>query len=136
MAGGHGGRREGAGRPPGVAWKTATRGLRAEARAKLAEIVGSDLDPLTFVCQLATDADQDPGLRLSAAAIALPYLHPRLSAMASVTARLPDGGDPREVVATVLERLERMRSPVAIEGSATELRTQSGHDSVEVTNNG
>jgi hypothetical protein len=136
MANGQGGKRAGAGRPRGVAWKSPTRGLRAEARAKLAEIVGSDLDPLTFVCQLATDADQDPGLRLSAAAIALPYLHPRLSAIASVTARLPDGGDPREVVATVLERLERMRSPAVIDGSATELRTQDGHVSVEVANNG
>lgn len=136
MAGGHGGKREGAGRPAGASWKTPTRALRAEARAKLAELVGSERDPLTFVCLLATDPEQDPKLRLSAAEIALPYLHPRLSAIASVTARVPDGGDPRDVVTSVLERLDRMRSTPRIESSAAELRTQSGHDVLELVENG
>lgn len=131
MAGGHGGKRAGAGRPSGSAWKSPTRFLRAEARAKLAEIVGSPSDPLNFVCLLATDPEQDPALRLSAAAIALPYLHPRLSAVASVSAKVADAADPRETVTTILQRLERMRSPAQIEASATRIRTQDGHETSE-----
>lgn len=123
MAGGHGGKREGSGRKAGAAWRPEARALRAEAREKLAAIVGSSRDPLEFVCALATDPEQDVALRLSAASIALPYLHPRLSAMASVTAKVPDGADPQAVLDTVLNRIARLAPPPTIDAECEPAET-------------
>ncbi len=108
-----GGKRVGAGRKPGV--PNGTRSLRKEAREKLARLVGSSSDPLQFVCELACDPTQDVELRLHAASTALPYLHPRLSAMASITSKLPDGADPQAVLETVLSRIARLAPTVTID---------------------
>lgn len=107
-----GGRRAGAGRKAGSGWHPESRTIRAEARAKIVALVGSSRDPLEFVCNLACDPEQDVELRLSAASIALPYLHPRLSAMATVTSKAPDGADPQQVLETVLQRIARLAPPV------------------------
>jgi hypothetical protein len=109
LAGGHGGKRAGAGCKAGVAHPA--RALRAEARAKLSQLVGSAADPLEFVCKLACDPAQTVDLRLEAARTALPYLHPRLSAMASVSATMPKGTDPAQLLETVLGRIARITAP-------------------------
>lgn len=74
-----GGRREGAGRPAGSAWKPAVRALRVETIQKMADIVGSDRDPLTVVVGWVLDETLDLQLRMSAAHVCLPYLYPKLS---------------------------------------------------------
>lgn len=112
---GVGGRRAGAGRKAGSGWHPESRTIRAAARDKIVQLVGSSADPLSFVCDLANDPSQDIELRLSAASIALPYLHPRLSAMASVSATVPKGSDPQQVLETVLGRIARL-APPTIEG--------------------
>ena len=89
-----GGRRNGAGRPAGTSWKSETKlirpkisALRAETVQKQAAIVGAETDPLTVVSNMVLDTTLDVGTRLSAAAVALPYLYPRLSA-SQVDARI------------------------------------------------
>jgi hypothetical protein len=110
LAGGHGGKRTGAGCKAGVAHPT--RALRAEARAKLSQLVGSAADPLEFVCKLACDPAQTVDLRLEAARTALPYLHPRLSAMASVSGTMPKGTDPAQLLENMLGRIARITSSI------------------------
>jgi hypothetical protein len=87
MAGGHGGRRAGAGRPSGSGWKPHVASLRVAAVEQMQEIVGSDRDPLAVVIAMACDMTLDKQTRLGAAAIALPYLYPRLAASGLVQMR-------------------------------------------------
>ena len=101
-----GGKRAGAGRKAGI--PLPSRSLRVEARAKLATLVGSSADPLQFVCELACEPEQTMEVRLEAAKPALPYLHPRLSALASVHTSVPSGADPQAVLETVLGRIARL----------------------------
>lgn len=81
---------------------------------KLAQLVGSSADPLQFVCETACNAELDVELRLHAASVALPYLHPRLSAMATVSSKMPEGADPQVVLETVLGRIARL-APATID---------------------
>ena len=66
-----GGKREGAGRPPGSASK-----LDAEARQRAAE---GGIMPLDYLLGVMRDEMQDPRTRLDAAKAAAPYCHARLS---------------------------------------------------------
>src|SRR5690242_3795066 len=80
MSGGHGGRRAGAGRPSGSGWKPAIIKMRAVSAEQKAQIIGSDRDPMRFLVDMVWDESVDLQTRLSASAIVVPYLHPRLSA--------------------------------------------------------
>jgi hypothetical protein len=73
----HGDSRRGAGRPKGSAMDPMCRSLRAATRARLLEIIESGSDPLSFLCDVVRDRSVDLGMRLCAAEIMLPYLHPR-----------------------------------------------------------
>jgi hypothetical protein len=55
------------------------RALRVETIQKMADIVGSDRDPLTVVVGWVLDETLDLQLRMSAAHVCLPYLVQRLS---------------------------------------------------------
>lgn len=66
-----GGRREGAGRPPGALNKRTS-----EIAAKCAE---QGVTPLEYLLAVMRDADADPARRLQAAVASAPYLHPRLA---------------------------------------------------------
>ncbi len=116
MAGG--GRRAGAGRPKGSGWKPKVAELRASAVAKMRAIVGSEQDPLEFVCSLAADPNQDVQLRLSAASIALPFLYPKLSASTVAATHTVTKIDHAEIVARLSAQIARLaESPATIEGT-------------------
>ena len=110
MANGHGGARPGSGRPSGVNWKNQTKSVlevRKQGRMKLAEVIGSPGDPLTFLCDLAASAETDIGIRLAAAIAAVPFLHPKLSAQSIAVAKV-DARDPQ----ALLDKLQAaLRAP-------------------------
>ena len=81
MAGGHGGRRRGAGRKP-LGGIPSTKVLRTEARSLLAELIGTDRDPLIIAITIASDESKPDALRLEAALGCCKFLHPILSASA------------------------------------------------------
>jgi hypothetical protein len=124
----HGGRRNGAGRPAGSGWKPETKiirpkitALRAETVAKQAAIIGGETDPLTVVSNMVLDPSLDVGTRLSAAAVCLPYLYPRLSASqidARVTTTKVDSAD---LLRRLDERLTRLAPPNTIDARVEEL---------------
>lgn len=68
-----GGKREGAGRPPGVANKASIE--RQE------EIAASGLTPLDYMISVMRNLTLDEAKRLDAAKAAAPYVHPRLAAI-------------------------------------------------------
>ena len=107
MAGGWGGRRINSGRPAGQT--VAGRETRAIARAALADIIGSDQDPLLVAIGIATDTSNPATLRLEAAAVACRYVHPTLSAAAiHHTSKPADGG---AAVQVLLDRLTALAPP-------------------------
>ena len=116
MAGGHGGRRLGAGRKPGGGLP-ATTTLRAQARATLAEIVGTARDPLFVALEIAADPQRDDRLRLEAALGACRYLHPTLSA-AQVDHRHHRAADAGEILARISERLGRLHDGRTVDACA------------------
>jgi hypothetical protein len=113
MANGHGGRRPGAGRPKGSIWKPAVATLRTAAIEKMQSIVGSDRDPLAVVVEMACDPEEDKQLRLSAAAVALPYLYPRLSATQVQATHTTVKVDPTQLLDRIAERVARLAPQVA-----------------------
>ena len=76
-----GGKREGAGRKPGVPNK--------RTQEKTEEIESSGLTPLDFMLSVLRDDDADPKDRMWAAEKAAPYVHAKL---ASVEHKGEDGG--------------------------------------------
>ena len=68
-----GGRREGAGRPPGTAWRPTVRALRVETVQQMQRIVEADRNPLTVLADWVLDETMDVQIRLSAAHVVLPY---------------------------------------------------------------
>ncbi|HEY1856396.1 hypothetical protein [Acidocella sp.] len=85
--------------------------LRTEARALLAEIVGTERDPLMVAISIASDETKPDALRLEAALGASRYLHPTLSA--SAVAHVPQRGDANGVVSVLLDRLAKLAAPAA-----------------------
>lgn len=67
-----GGKRPGAGRPPGAKNK-------ANAQRE-AQVAASGLTPLDYMLSVLRDEATDPVARLDAAKAAAPYVHPKLSA--------------------------------------------------------
>ena len=108
MAGGHGGRRGGAGRKPGGGISP-VKTLRSEARALLADIIGTDRDPLMVAIDIAADTSKPDPLRLEAALGAARYLHPTLSAQAIATVQTAP--DQNRLIAGLVERLDRIAAP-------------------------
>jgi hypothetical protein len=128
---GHGGRREGAGRPAGSGWIPAVSAMREETIQRMKSIVCSDRDPLSVVVDMVLDEELDVSTRLGAASIALPFLYPKLSATtvdARTTVVKIDGNALIEKLNARLERLieapQPLQSPhqdaVVIESVATD----------------
>jgi hypothetical protein len=103
-----GGKRSGAGRKPGGGI-AAVKVLRTEARALLAEIVGTDRDPLMVAIDIATDKSQPTPLRLEAALGAARYLHPTLSAQA--VAHVGKPADASGVLSVIMDRFAKLTAP-------------------------
>ena len=100
MAGNHGGRRVGAGRKP------STVTLLARESLDLAKAVGCD--PLAVVLAAAADEQQSITVRLQAAAIALPYLRPRLAASLAARVDLGSVGAAARPMPQLAERFRRL----------------------------
>ncbi len=111
MADGRGGKRRGAGRKPGGG-VSPVKVLRTEARALLADIVGTARDPLLVAIAIATDVSKPDALRLEAALGACRFLHPVLSAAA--VAHVPARPDAGALIDRLAERLGRMTAPAAL----------------------
>jgi hypothetical protein len=115
---GRGGKRAGAGRKPGTGWLPAAKKLRGATITRLRAIVGSAKDPLNQVVDMVLSDDLDVQTRLSAAAICLPYLYPRLSATqvdARMTTVTIDGNALIEKLNARLERLAELPAPTPSE---------------------
>lgn len=70
-----GGKRKGAGRPPGA--------VTQKTREFAAQAITSGLTPLDFMLSVLRDEAETREKRLDAAKSAAPYIHPRLSAVES-----------------------------------------------------
>ncbi len=68
-----GGKREGAGRPAGIANKASIE--------RQAAIAASGLTPLDYMLAILRDDEADKAVRMDAAKAAAPYVHPRLAAV-------------------------------------------------------
>lgn len=78
MANGHGGKRKGSGRKPGGTNKRHSRQIVLEAIAR-------GETPLDYFLSIMKDETQSIERRDAAAGAALPYMHPRLSAIDQTT---------------------------------------------------
>jgi hypothetical protein len=113
MAYGHGGRRRGAGRKPGLVAGAKTQKLREVARTRICELIERGLDPLDVAVEFAHDKSLPHEFRLRAVEVALPYTHPRLSQQevglkaTQISVYVDeDGRSPSE---RLMERLDRIR---------------------------
>ena len=104
---GRGGRREGAGRPHGSAWRPSVTNFRIDAVEQLNAIVGSDKDPLAVVIAMACDESVDRGTRLGACSIALPYLYPKLSASTVQATHITTNINANDLLDRIAERITR-----------------------------
>jgi hypothetical protein len=115
---GSGGRREGAGRPPGTAWRPTVRALRVETIQQMQAIVEADRNPLTVLADWVLDETQDVQVRLSAASIVLPYLFPKLSQTTVDSRHTIVKVDSQALLDRLSARIERLASPAAIDIAA------------------
>lgn len=122
MSGQHGGRRPGAGRPPGTAWRASVSAMRTETIEKMRQIVASDHDPLSEVVSWIFDDRLDIQIRLGAASVALPFLYPRLSATTVDARHSVVKIDSNELLGRIADRIARLASPASgtIEATVTE----------------
>ena len=88
---GWGGKRAGAGRKPGPTGMTPLRNIVQE---RIISLITEGRDVLDVAVQFAFDESLPPNFRLEAASVALPYIHPRLSAQTveATTMHLHVGG--------------------------------------------
>ena len=111
MSGGHGGRRSGAGRPPGTGWRPAVAAMRTTAAERLTTIVGGSRDPLEICLDIAANGGEDTQTRLQACAIALPFLYPRLSATQVDARHTTVNVDASALLDRLDQRIEKLRAP-------------------------
>jgi hypothetical protein len=129
MANGHGGRRPGAGKPSGAAWKPRVREMREHTVQKLNRIVASEKDPLSVLIGFVGDENLDVNTRMNAASICLPYLFPRLSAMtvdSKSTVTHVDGAALLEKLNNRIERMGSSAPPRMIEAVADDADGEAG----------
>ena len=81
---GHGGRRQGAGRPIGTgsplrALAKVRASERADSKSYLRDLVGTEDDPARIALNLAKDPSVEVRLRMDCALGLMPFVHPKLS---------------------------------------------------------
>jgi hypothetical protein len=111
MANGHGGRRAGAGRPPGTGWTAAVTEMRATAAQRLTGVVGGSRDPLEIALNIAADETQDTQTRLGACSIVLPFIYPRLSATQVDARHTTVNVNAADLLDRLDARIEKLRAP-------------------------
>ena len=99
-----GGRREGAGRKPGLRWH-GQHAVAEQSRAQV-EALSRDhgADPRGFLCAVMNDTAVDLQTRMSAAATLLPFVYPKLSAQAVVSTRV-EASEPGALIHAINARL-------------------------------
>jgi hypothetical protein len=116
-----GGARPGAGRKPGGE-RAKPPGPVAIAREEVRKVLRAGQSPISVLCEIAADETRAPELRVQAAAAALPFLMPRLTA--SVVADVSDRvGRPTtkalvDRLASAFGRLAQSDPPKLIEADA------------------
>jgi hypothetical protein len=117
-----GGRREGAGRKAGAAWKgpqsEGKTALRKLSKARVQVLLADGHDPLVFLSAVIANNDIDLATRLHAAGLALPHVHPRLTALA-----VADAGqgavraDTRDLIERLNVQISRLVGPRRLSGA-------------------
>jgi len=117
MAGAHGGRRPGAGRSSGAAWKPKVVAPTVETVTRMRTLVAAERDPLNVVINFVLDESLDVPTRLTAAQTCLPYLYPRLSQATVDAKHTVTHVDAGQLLEKLNDRIERMASatPALIE---------------------
>ena len=108
MANGHGGRRQGAGKPSYAGYKPRLTEMREQTMQKLNRIVAGEKDPLSVLISFVGDESLDTGTRMNAAAICLPYLYPKLSQMQIDSRSTVTHVDGAQLLEKLNERIERL----------------------------
>lgn len=116
-----GGKREGAGRKAGAAWygpnHSGGTALRRMSREKVKLLLEKGADPLEMLCAVAVNDDLPLDVRMHAAALALPHIHPRLTAVAMANVTPPTPASAGQLVAELSAKLEGLRSPPLLDAS-------------------
>src|SRR3954463_14031719 len=111
MAGAHGGRREGAGRPPGTSWKPKVVAPRAETITRMRTLAAAERDPLNVVINFVLDEALDVPTRLTAAQTCLPYIYPRLSQATVDSKHVVTHIDGAQLLEKLDERIKKLAMP-------------------------
>lgn len=117
-----GGKRPGAGRKPGAAWKGSkprSEAVRTLAKKRVRAVLRGDEDPLSILVEIAADREQDVQVRVQAATAAAPFMFPRLSAAVVATAPMSSKDDTAGVVERLMQRFQRL-APPTIEGQVSD----------------
>ena len=116
-----GGKRPGAGRKgPGKGNYPRDNSNRALAKATVSKVLTSERDPLLVLVDFAFDPELPAELRKESAVAALPYIHPRLSAVVTASVQQPPAADQSALMGKLLgqiAKIEAARVPT-IEGEA------------------
>ncbi len=110
-----GGKRPGAGRPPSasVHARLTKQSLDSDARFArqelIAQIQGSEIDPLLTLLEIACDRSKSDEIRVQAAAVALRHVHPTLQQ--SQLHLVHQKADQGRVLALLHKRLDRLAPP-------------------------
>ena len=103
--------------------------MRAASAERKAAIIDSDRDPLMFLVDTVFDESIDYSTRLAAAAIAVPYLHPRLSATQVQSNHVVTRVDSADLVQRLSDRIARLGGPEAV---TVEAKLEPARDEPEV----
>jgi hypothetical protein len=116
----HGGKRMGAGRPAGPAWKPAIAAIRASVVDHLQEALGGDNDPLAIVLSIAADVKQPVEIRLGACGLAIPVMYPKLSAATVQATHVTTNINASELMERLADKIARLAAPATIEAETVE----------------
>jgi hypothetical protein len=111
MAGAHGGRRPGAGRSSGSAWKPKVVAPTAETITRMRSLVAAERDPLNVVINFVLDEALDVPTRLTAAQTCLPYIYPRLSQATVDSKHVVTHIDGAQLLEKLDERIKKLAMP-------------------------
>jgi hypothetical protein len=115
----HGGKRMGAGRPAGPAWKPAIAAIRASVVDHLQEAIGGANDPLAIALSIAADVKQPVEIRLGACGLAIPVMYPKLSATTVQANHTVTNIHAGELMDRLADKIARMHAPATIEQDPT-----------------
>ena len=81
------------------------------AKQRVREVLTTAQDPLSVLCEIAADPENDKPLRVQAATAAAPFMFPRLSAAVVATAPASSRDDTAGLVDRLMQRFARLAPP-------------------------